>query len=367
MVLDRSNLDRPRRRYREYPSVPAYEQNLLVEHKNSHMASYRRTYCCRIEGTDTRLPQMSCGEREIRAENKEREGVVAEASSQAPVATMPSIEDGRWPALKELLGLPCFERIWVIQEVALSTRPAIMLCGTQDLLSLVLYETIVWIIRHPFEVYLVFGMSNVERLGVIGEKTTWEDGTDEVTWDLQSLLLLSGASLATVVNDQVFALLGLCRDTREPGNWPVELNPDYERPQSEVFMSVTRYFIRQNCNLDILQLVDVKADALDDGYPSWVLRLYLHRRRVDLGASSISTNSGYKMLKFWLFDASNGLGTVIDGTTVPQILRLRGTRVETAILFCRSLVDEDSWDSSGARKKDHTRLHDDIRAMLEFF
>ncbi|KAH4040065.1 hypothetical protein HBI09_023240 [Parastagonospora nodorum] len=301
----------------------------------------------------------------IRAENEEREGVVDEVSSQATVTIMPSREDGRWPALRELLGLPWFKRVWVIQEVALSTRPAIMLCGTQNLLWPFLYETIQWMLLHLLEVDFMFGMSDVERLGIIGEKTTWEDGTEEVAWDLQSLLLLSQSSLATVANDQVFALLGLCRDTREPGNWPVELNPDYDRPQAEVLMSVTRYCIRQDCNLDILQLVDVEAAALDDGYPSWVLRLDLQRQRGPIGVHRVVTHSNHRMLESLFSDASNGLRSVIDDTAEPDILCLRGTRIDTAILSCRNVVYEDVWDSSGNRKKNETWLRDDLRAMLE--
>ena len=302
----------------------------------------------------------------IRAETEEREGVVEEVTSQAPVATMPSKKDGRWPALKEVLAQPWFRRVWVIQEVALSTRPAIMLCGTQYLLWLVLFETRVWMIRHPLEVNIVPAMSGIYRLGIIGRKITWENGSDEVTWDLQSLLLLSLDSCATVPNDQVFALLGLCRDTREPGNWPVELNPDYERPQSEVSMSVAKYCIRQNCNLDILLLVDTIAGALDDGYSSWALRLDLGWRRSRIDAAILVTNSNYTTLEILYSYASGHLPPVIDDTTDPEILRLRGTRVDTAILSCKSLVYDDLWDSSSNRGKDHTRLRDVIRAMLEF-
>jgi hypothetical protein len=304
--------------------------------------------------------------REIHAENKEREGVVDEVCSQATVTIMPSREDGRWPALRELLGLPWFRRVWVIQEVALSTRPAIILSGTQNLLWPFLHETIQRMLLHSLEVDLMHGMSNVECLAIIGEKTTWEDGTDEVTWDLQSLLLLSQGSLATVANDQVFALLGLCRDTREPRNWPVELNPDYDRPKSEVFVSVTKYCIRQNCSLDILHLVDTKVGALDDGYSSWVLRFDLQWQRNLIDVSRVATHSNHRTLKITYNDASNGLHPAIDDTTIPEILRLRGTRVATANTFCRSFVNEDFFDSSGNRKKDDTTLRDDIRAMLEF-
>ncbi|KAH4056621.1 hypothetical protein HBH64_235610 [Parastagonospora nodorum] len=303
---------------------------------------------------------------EIRAEIEEREGVVEEVYSQATVKIMPSREDGRWPALRELLGLPWFKRVWVIQEVALSTRPAIMLCGTQNLLWPVLYETIRWMYSHALEVDLVVGMSDAVRLGIIGMKTTWVDGSDQVTWDLQSLLLLSENALATVTNDQVFALLGLCRDTRDPGNWPVELNPDYDRPQAEVFMSVTRYCIHQNCNLDILQLVDATAGTLDDGNPSWVLKLGLYRQRLRVDTAQVFTHSNHRTLETAYSDASNGLHPAIDDKTAPEILRLRGTRVDKAILFCRNFVGIDFFDSSGNRKKDDTRLRDDIRAMLEF-
>ncbi|EAT88554.1 hypothetical protein SNOG_03349 [Parastagonospora nodorum SN15] len=303
---------------------------------------------------------------EIRAEIEEREGVVEEVSSQATVKIMPSREDGRWPALRELLGLPWFQRVWIIQEVALSTRPAIMLCGTQNLLWPVLYETIGWMYRHPLEVNFVLGSSDVERLGIIGMKTTWVDGSDQVTWDLQSLLLLSENALATVTNDQVFALLGLCRDTREPENWPVELNPDYDRPQAEVLMSVTRYCIRQNCNLDMLHLVDATAGALDDGNPSWVLKLGLYRQRLRIDTAQVFTHSNHRTLETAYSDVSNGLHPAIDDKTAPEILRLRGTRVDKAILFCRSFVYDDFWDSSGDIKKGNLRLRDDIRASLEF-
>jgi hypothetical protein len=37
----------------------------------------------------------------------------------------------RWQALIVLFALPWFERVWVIQEVALSTCPPVVLCNTQ--------------------------------------------------------------------------------------------------------------------------------------------------------------------------------------------------------------------------------------------
>jgi hypothetical protein len=46
------------------------------------------------------------------------------------ILASPSFND-RWQALIVLFALPWFERVWVIQEVALSTCPPVVLCNTQ--------------------------------------------------------------------------------------------------------------------------------------------------------------------------------------------------------------------------------------------
>jgi hypothetical protein len=47
----------------------------------------------------------------------------------------------------------------------------------------------------------------------IDRRVIWADGTDDITWDNQSLLLVTHRFLATNPRDRIFALLGMCKET----------------------------------------------------------------------------------------------------------------------------------------------------------
>jgi hypothetical protein len=275
---------------------------------------------------------------QLHVEHNSDEGATAQARNDKSEVSLPSIDDRSWGALESLLGLPWFERVWVIQEVALSTRSPIVLCGTQLIPWLDIEEVARRMEQRPSEIGYLPGARLVDDTRIIGRKVVWNDGTDDVTWDIQSLLLLTSRFIATNPRDRIFALLGLCKDTRHPDNWPVELNPDYEKPLLDVFTHVTKFCIRQTKTLEILGMVGHTLTVWDKDFPSWVLRYDSPMRmRPSIGIQTFVDYVDYRFIVDDIHDASRGMNVIMDDTTQPEILRLRGVRLCSPILFCSTV------------------------------
>jgi hypothetical protein len=292
------------------------------------------------------------------------ERIIAETEILASV-DLPSRDDERWQALDQLLESPWFNRVWIIQEVILSTHSPAMLCGTQFLTWSVFERVIRWVYHHPLEIGYLGRAHAVDRLGLIGEKEIWNDGTDEITWDIQGLLQLTYWFRATNPRDKIFALLGMCKDTRDLEKWPIELNPDYDRPLPEVFADVSRYCIRQTQTLNILHLIDGMSHTDNESFPSWVPRWDNPSTWTSTGTHTIWIYPDYKTIKDRHNDASKGLSPMIDDTTAPDVLRLLGMRVDVTAGCCGNFSYDDIFDSSGVRTKDMTDFQQNVVIMME--
>jgi hypothetical protein len=265
-------------------------------------------------------------------------GAVTKANCNKSALSPPSIDDESWHALKLLFDLPWFERVWVIQEVTLSTRSPIVLCGTQLIPWLDIQQVAQAMAWRFMEVSYLPRAYHIGCIHAIGQRVVWGNGTDDITWDIQSLLLLTDYFLATNPRDRIFALLGLCKDTRHPEKWPVELNPEYDKPLSEVFTCVTKLCIRQTKTLNIFSIVDNTSAVRDKGFPSWVPRYDSPmKNRTGITPFNIIDNVHHRSIVERLNDASRGMKLLMDHTTQPGILRLRGMRLGSPILFCSTV------------------------------
>jgi hypothetical protein len=276
---------------------------------------------------------------------------------------MPAQDDARWRALGIFLRLPWFSRVWILQEVALSRRSPTILCGPQLIEWKHLEYATEWI-RDMFETGFWMPIGYILDIVVICRKREWADGTYGVSWDLHGLLHFTIDFYATEPRDRIFALLGLCRETRDATHWPPELNPDYAKPLVDFSIEIARYLIREKESTSILGLSS--GVRQDGGYPSWVPRwdeppqpftTYGHR--------GVFEESHWSDVKDPFNNASFGRIPFIDETTPTTTLRLRGIRISSAKLCCNTIEWEDTWDQSSGVAALRTDLQPKFRMMLD--
>jgi hypothetical protein len=278
------------------------------------------------------------------------------------LVALPSFHDS-WQALKILFTLPWFERVWVIQEVALSTCPPIILCNTQLIPWLDVQRVVQEMPKRDSGIGSIRRAYLANDMCIIARRVIWADRTDEITWDIQSLLLLTNRFLATNPRDQIFALLGLCKDTRHPEKWPEELDPDYDKPLSELFTDVTRFCIRQTKTLGIFAIVTDTSTVQDKSFPSWVPRYGSDMKRTARVAScTIHKDVDHRFIVEDSEDASRGIELMVDHTTRPGVLRLCGMRLGSPILFGLPV-----WSAKAlsTKKRKSTWFRQEITGALE--
>jgi hypothetical protein len=203
----------------------------------------------------------------------------------------------------------------------------------------------------------------VNDIRLIARKVIWADGTDEVTWDIQSLLLLTDQFLATNPRDRIFALLGLCKDTRHSEKWPEELDSDYDKSLSELFTGVTRFCIRQRKTLDIFTIITDTPTVQDKGFPSWVPRYGRDMKNWSRkGTYTIHGNVDHTFISAEVHDASRGIGIMVDHTTRAGILRLCGMRLGSPILFGTTVWSPEPLSFERMKSK---RFRQEITGALE--
>jgi hypothetical protein len=276
---------------------------------------------------------------------------------------LPTQDDARWRALDTFLSLPWFSRVWIIQEVALSRRSPTILCGAQLIEWKRLGDTVQWLVEIFDKVDFRMPIRYILAILIICRKRVWADGTNDVIWDLQGLLYLTASFHATEPRDNIFALLGMCRETRDTAHWPPELNPDYEKPLMDLFIEITRYLVREKKSLDILGLAFGVRQK--DDYPSWVPGWDEPMDYSVYGARKSFAASHWRDLKDPFNDASYGRIPVIDDTTPAAMLRLRGIRLSSAVLCCKPVVLEEMWDQSGGTAKIRNDIQPKLRMMLD--
>jgi hypothetical protein len=149
-----------------------------------------------------------------------------------------------------------FERIWIVQEVAVS-RHCFLLCGSKgcdwsDFNDALDYATELGIMLPPRQTHINVVIINQLR------QTIHSDAPR----DMLSLLLRLRSFRSSDPRDKVIALCGLVR--------PLDFEPDYNLTTQEVFIKLAISFLRNETTLDIMSVP--KPEEIDrlKGLPSWV-------------------------------------------------------------------------------------------------
>ncbi|KAI6359467.1 hypothetical protein MCOR25_007040 [Pyricularia grisea] len=156
-------------------------------------------------------------------------------------------------ALRALLKLPWFFRIWVIQEIGLS-RAAIVMCGGD---SAKWTSLLAATDRHVQEHHPFVGFDSHVHVAQFDKIRRGYPKLNTL-----NLLQFSSRCQMSEVKDRIYGLLGLF----EPGFIPV----DYSLPLERIFIQFTGAAIRSDDSLDILKIVNNSSRQCQSGLPSWV-------------------------------------------------------------------------------------------------
>jgi hypothetical protein len=168
-----------------------------------------------------------------------------------------------WGYLADLFNRPYFQRVWVVQEVALS-QSATVLCGSSSASWEGLIQAGSYICTTGIDRFLgrvgLYVVGNIEMAR--------QDHLRSITRSPLNLLLRQQDCVATDARDKVFALYGMSEDAfHELG-----LDPDYGIETAQLYRDVAVRILKKSLNLDILGAPRslVPHGSVGETLPSWV-------------------------------------------------------------------------------------------------
>ena len=158
------------------------------------------------------------------------------------------LDQGCWRALSELLDRPYWDRLWVLQEIALGGGRTVILCGQQAVTWRELYAATYLFGTHNVDI--MFSLIDQERKdaglppsGLKRNKLIHLDMEQSVQAgranpQFMCMLDLGRKSLATDPRDKIYGLLGLM-----PAPVSDQIFPDYRASLAKVFTDFAKAFI----------------------------------------------------------------------------------------------------------------------------
>ena len=234
-----------------------------------------------------------------------------------------------WNALKAFFKRPWWERVWIRQEIALSTLVKIY-CGSRtfDMNKL-----------DP----ALFMLSHIASLGFVNTVSHANDeNTVSLPWDfhpkmlvelrkrtsngqswvgLAQLLRMTRSCKATDARDTVFSVLGLADSD------VYRIDPNYRQELNEVLFNAVRAVVGVEHGLDVLGVCQNPEKKF--GLPSWMPFLMEKWRAMPF---TITNDRAKRFMP--CLTKSEGPNVRIDG----RILELQGDLVDTVNFICTSYV-----------------------------
>lgn len=176
-------------------------------------------------------------------------------------------EEIPWLSLGRLCWRPWFDRVWVLQEVALAAD-AVVSCGNHVIPWTNLMDAVGILEIHSYSqgasdiVGPNLGAAKVWRMGV---GKTYKDGAyrnADPSYELLTLLNQTKHLLATDPRDKIYGLMGLTTLSTEHEM----IIPDYKKPIGDIYKGVAK-FVLDNQNIDILCFCDGSINYCD--LPTW--------------------------------------------------------------------------------------------------
>jgi hypothetical protein len=204
----------------------------------------------------------------------------------------------KWTAVNRLLDRPWFSRVWVLQEVVLSTGYVQFLVGNHG----IAWSDVIDVLGH------LQRLDSIQLIGSIppGPIDALTVATFPLAWTQMRLSLMlankrSNKDLsledsiqfaqtcqATNPRDKIYGLYGMANVT-EPDP---EIAPDYNKPVEWIYLQVSAYIITQNDSLRLLSDAGIAWENRIPSLPSWIPNYNLYDRPSErLGSPA---QNGYK-------------------------------------------------------------------------
>ncbi|KAI1330728.1 HET domain-containing protein [Xylariaceae sp. FL0255] len=257
---------------------------------------------------------------------------------------LPDLNNKQWKHLDTLLRIPWFTRIWVVQEVVLSSQDPIVLYGQHLHPWEPLGWAASWMRRNGY--FRLPGMPealrNIEEMSNIRRS--------QVRWPLDVLLTTTSVKFrATDQRDKVYGLIGIAAESQDLSNIPTALQPNYSLTVKQVYIRTARFLLQKHRSLAIM--IRTRHAVAIPGYnehssnlsclPSWIpdwSDFKVFDREITKSFSWISysrcgqpADLGYPKH----YRASGGRPAEIARSTSEDILRISGMRLNTVLQVSR--------------------------------
>ena len=156
-----------------------------------------------------------------------------------------------------------WERVWVIQEVAVSSRATVIVGGSQFEWSSVFgaIMAIALSVASPVRPGSRFHDASIDNIHNLGKIEALRRRVEQGSLLSISTLVAGNRQAATDPRDLVYAFLGLAKECDHP-----LLMPNYSKSASAVFIDLIEYSVRVERSLDIISL---SQGRIRDELPSW--------------------------------------------------------------------------------------------------
>ena len=193
----------------------------------------------------------------------------------------------KWMMIENLFRKPWFERIWVIQEVAVGPEPLII-CGKRAVDWNTFCHAAFGFVEHnmtlrdpqkitasdgnKYSLSFPVGLLNLQIMNAARESIQKKGGEP-----FQTVLLYMNHFKATNARDKVFALLGLGRDTDDK-----TIQADYNSTPEDVYQTVSRHLLLRDPYIHILSKAGVGFPRSSTVLPCWVPD-FKNSEKIDFG------------------------------------------------------------------------------------
>ena len=179
----------------------------------------------------------------------------------------------RWLALSDLFSHPYFNRVWVVQEVAVSTKTVVLYGGQLLEWDVLVFVVGRLIVAHDFNILLEHTKEDgVKRHSLLTAlhaiimnqiRTAVQQGQ---LWDMNTILKSCVTLQATDPRDKIFAFCGIAADGDDS-----LLRPDYKKSIQQVYTNAGRYIFHGPDSVGkALHTAGIGWIRKVEGLPSWV-------------------------------------------------------------------------------------------------
>jgi hypothetical protein len=180
-----------------------------------------------------------------------------------------------WASLVNLFAHPWFFRVWVIQEIILSTSATVIASGEPiqwahiELFAQLMAESPFNAIMRSSTSYGVKddapnGLGNAAIMAIL-RNTFWTRSDNSSGRSMEYLLGLFANFQSTLPVDRIYAILALLSQDYLSA---ARLQPDYSKPADEVFTTAATHMIPSNCN-EVLSYAGIGYNRNLPELPSW--------------------------------------------------------------------------------------------------